>query len=470
MPVLLKKGGRWLPLIVIAMTQLMVVLDGTIVNIALPHAQADLGLTDVQRQWVVTVYALVFGSLLLLGGRVADYWGRKRSFVAGMIGFGIASAIGGLAQNGTELLVARGLQGLFAALLAPAALALLTTTFTAGRDRQIAFAVFGAVAGSGAAVGLLLGGILTEFASWRWCLLVNLIFAVVGVVGGLLLVGESRADGDHSYDIWGAILVSLGFGALVFGFTLAEDSWTKPSTIGLLVAGVVLLVVFVLVEMKVKNPLMPLRIVLDGTRAGSFLVQALMGTVLIGATLFLTLYLQNVMHLTPLLTGLAAGAMTASTLISTPILTRLIERTGARMFMLLGPLLGAAGLILLSVSISPDGSYWTHVMPALILLGVGNAFIFIPLQNLALTGVANRDAGAASALVNSSLQIGGSIGLSVFSLVAARSLAAAGPAASMPDAMTGAYSEVFLIAGLCMAAAFVVSFFMVRPPKAQPGV
>lgn len=225
---------RWWALAVIALTQLVVVLDATIVNVALPQAQLELELSDTERQWVITAYVLAFGALLLLGGRVADYWGRKRSYMVGMLGFGAASAWGGLAQSGTELIAARGLQGVFAALLAPAALALLTVSFPAGRERGTAFAVFGTVAGTGAAVGLALGGVLTEFADWRWCLLVNIVFAVVGLVSALIFVSESRVEGGNGYDIWGTLAVTLGLAALVYGFTLAESGWTEPDTIGFL--------------------------------------------------------------------------------------------------------------------------------------------------------------------------------------------------------------------------------------------
>lgn len=461
--------SRWLSLAVIAMTQLMVVLDGTIVNIALPRAQAELGLTDLQRQWVVTAYALVFGALLLLGGRVADYWGRKRSFLVGMAGFAAASAFGGFAQSGVELIFARGLQGMFAALLAPAALALLTVTFPSGRERQVAFAVFGAVAGSGAAVGLLLGGALTQFVSWRWCLLVNVIFAIIGVIGGLTLVRESRAEGSHRYDLWGALVISVGLGALVYGFTLAENSWTDWGTIGFLAAGLALIGLFVGIEARVENPLLPLRIERDATRAGAFLIQAIVGTVLIGSTLFITLYLQGVMLLSPLQAGLATVAMSGTTLASTPLLARLIVRVGARRFLMIGPLVVASGLTLLWARITPDADYWTQVMPSLLMIGIGMGFIFVPLQNVALTGVAPHDAGAASALVNSSMQIGGSIGLSVYSVIAARTLAAADAATPAAASLAHAYATVFLAAGGFMVVAFLVSALMIRPAGASRG-
>ncbi|MDO9397353.1 MAG: MFS transporter, partial [Herbiconiux sp.] len=267
--------NRWLALSVLALTQLVVVLDGTIVNIALPQAQDDLGLTDGQRQWVVTAYALAFGALLLLGGRIADYWGRKRTYLVGMVGFGVASPFGGFAQNGIELIIARGFQGLFAALLAPAALALLTVTFTHGKDRNTAFAVFGTIAGAGAAVGLVLGGVLTEFADWRWCLLVNVVFVAVGFIGGLFLVTESKAEGENRYDVLGAVTVTLGLGALVYGFSLAENGWGQPDTIGFLALGAGLLVLFVYVESRVAQPLLPLRIVTNRVRGGAFLIQAI---------------------------------------------------------------------------------------------------------------------------------------------------------------------------------------------------
>ena len=272
---------RWWALVVISLTQLIVVLDGTIVSIALPQAQASLGLTDGQRQWVVTAYALAFGALLLLGGRIADYVGRKRVFMIGMVGFGAASLYGGLAQSGWELILARGLQGVFAALLAPAALALLTVTFPSGRERNTAFAVFGTVAGTGAAVGLLLGGFLTEFTDWRWCLLVNLFFVAIGLVGGALFLTESKAEGDNRYDVWGAITVTLGLGSLVYGFSLAENGWGDPLTITFLALGVVLLGVFVWVESRVSQPLLPLRVVADRVRGGAFLIQGVAGAIMI---------------------------------------------------------------------------------------------------------------------------------------------------------------------------------------------
>jgi len=465
--VLSRSYSRWWSLAVLALTQLVVVLDATIVTIALPQAQIELGLTDFQRQWVVTAYVLVFGALLLLGGRVADYWGRKRAFMVGMIGFGAASAWGGLAQTGTELVVARGLQGLFAALLAPAALALLTVTFSSGRDRNTAFAVFGIIGGTGAAIGLLLGGALTEFTSWRWCLLVNVIFVIVGLIGGVLFLKESKADGDNRYDVWGAITVAAGLGSLVYGFSLAEEGWGTPSTIGFLALGAGLLALFIWIESRVAQPLLPLRVILHRVRGAAFLIQAIVGSVLIGATLYLTFHFQIVMGMEPLVAGVANVAMTVVILIIVPILTKQLPAIGPRPLMIAGPLVAAAGLFYLSF-VTPDGNYFAQVLPALVLLGAGLAAIFVTLQNLALTGVAPHDAGAASATVNAATQIGGSIGISVFTALYAS--AVDGSVADGSDqftAFTDGYSVVFIGAAITMVAASLIAIFMIRGKKAD---
>nr|WP_286132233.1 MFS transporter [Clavibacter michiganensis] len=457
---------RWWALVVLALTQLVVVLDGTIVNIALPQAQQELGLSDVERQWVVTAYALAFGALLLLGGRVADYWGRKRTFLVGMLGFGIASAIGGMAQNGTELIIARGLQGVFAALLAPAALALLTVTFPSGRERNTAFAVFGTVAGAGAAVGLVLGGVLTEFADWRWCLLVNVFFVIVGLIGGILLVKESKAEGDNRYDLLGAVTVTLGLGSLVYGFSLAEHGWAQIETIGFLALGTGLLVLFVVIERRVAQPLLPLRIVTNPVRGGAFLIQAIVGSVLIGSMLYVAFHLQIVLGMDPLPAGLATLPMTLMIMVMAPVATKLLSTVGPRPLLIVGPLISAAGLAYLSL-ITPDGSYFVQVMPALIVVGIGMAMIFVPLQNLALTGVAPQDAGAASATLNSALQIGGSIGLSIFTALYASTVAGYDGGGSQLDAFTSGYSIAFIAAAIGLVLASVIAALLIRGTKSE---
>ncbi|PRA82115.1 MFS transporter [Microbacterium sp. MYb66] len=458
--------SRWWALIVISLTQLVVVLDGTIVSIALPRAQASLGLSDGQRQWVVTAYALAFGALLLFGGRLADYIGRKRIFMIGMIGFGAASLYGGFAQQGWELILARGLQGVFAALLAPAALALLTVTFPSGRDRNTAFAVFGTVAGTGAAVGLLLGGLLTEFADWRWCLFVNLFFVAIGLIGGALFLAESKAEGENRYDVWGTITVTLGLGALVYGFSLAEHGWGDPLTITFVVLGVVLLAVFVWIESRVAQPLLPLRIVADRVRGGAFLIQGVAGAIMIGATMYLTFHLQFVLGMGAFHAGIATLPLPIATMVIAPIATRLLPVIGPRPMLIVGPLLAAGGMIYLS-GITPDGSYFLQVAPALVALGVGMAFIFIPLQNLALTGVAPHDAGVASAMANSAMQIGGSIGLSVFTAVYAASVGGRAQTDVTPTQLTDAYGWTFVVAAIFMVAASLIAILLVRGTKEE---
>lgn len=455
----------WWALGVIALTQLVVVLDGTIVNIALPKAQVDLGLSDAQRGWVVTAYALVFGALLLLGGRIADYWGRKRAFMLGMIGFGLSSLYGGLAQNAFDLILARGLQGLFAALLAPAALALLTVTFPFGRSRNTAFAVYGAVAGSGAAVGLLLGGVLTEYASWRWCLLVNLFFVLVAVVVGAVVLDESRAPGRAHLDLWGAVTVTLGFGALVYGFTLAEYGWQRVDTVACIGAGVLLLAAFVWIESRVAHPLLPLRILRNRVRAGAYIVQAVLGSVLIGSTMYLAFHLQLVMGLAPLAAGLATVVMTAATLVVVPIFTRLLPLWGPRPLMVAGPALAGIGMLWLS-RITPDGSYALEVLPGLLLVGAGVGMTFVPLQNLALVGIDQADAGAASAAVNASMQLGGSIGLSVFALAALRGSAGAAHLGERA-AMTAGHAAVFLAAAIALFLGAAIALICIRGKKEE---
>ncbi|MFC9559402.1 MFS transporter [Agromyces sp. NPDC056965] len=455
---------RWWVLVILALTQLVVVLDGTIVNIALPEAQLALGLTDVERQWVVTAYALAFGALLLFGGRIADYWGRKRTFIVGMVGFGVASIIGGIAQTGGELILARGLQGVFAAMMAPAALALLTVTFPSGRERNTAFAVFGSVAGAGAGVGLLLGGVLTEFVDWRWCLLVNVPIVIVTIIAGLLLVTESKAEGDNRYDWLGVITVALGLGSLVYGFTLAEHSWIALDTLGFIAAGVVLLALFVWIESRVPQPLLPLRIVLDRVRGGAFLLQAIAGSVMIGATVYLTFHLQIVLGFSPLAAGLASLPLPIVIALVAPIATRLLTRFGPRPLMITGPLFAAAGLFLMSF-ITVGGNYFTQVLPGLVLLAIGMSLLFVPMQNLALAGVAGHDAGAASATANAAMQIGGSLGLSIFTAAYAAASGAIDVTntASRLDAFVSGYSAAFVAASIAMVIGCVLAIVLIRP-------
>ncbi|WP_405096239.1 MFS transporter [Micromonospora sp. NBC_01412] len=401
---------RWIALAIIAIAQLMVVLDATIVNIALPNAQIDLNISDADRQWVVTAYTLAFGGLLLLGGRIADYWGRKRTFLVGMAGFALASALGGLAQSGGLLFAARALQGAFGALLAPAALALLTVLFTETKERAKAFAVYGAISGGGAAVGLLLGGVLTEYANWRWCLLVNIPVAIIAIIAAVPLVPESRAHGDTRYDVPGAVVVTAGLVSLVYGFTkAAEDGWDATATLAFIAAGVILLAVFVVIELRSSHPLLPMRILLDRNRGGAYIASTLIGAGLFGAFLFLAFYFQVVLQYTPLEAGLASLPVTAGVLVAAAAASVLLPRIGAKPLMLAGAVLAGAAMLWLT-QIDVDTSFVGHLLPAQVVLGMGLGFTFVPVSSLALVGVPNHDAGAASATLNATQQIGGSLG------------------------------------------------------------
>jgi EmrB/QacA subfamily drug resistance transporter len=410
---------RWLALGVIAVAQLMVVLDASIVTIALPSAQHALHITNANRQWVVTAYALAFGGLLLLGGRIADFVGRKRAFVIGLVGFGVSSAIGGLAQNQGELFAARALQGAFAALMAPAALSLITITFTAPRERAKAFGVYGGISGGGAALGLILGGVLTEYASWRWTLLVNTPIAIATAVAAVLVVRESRAEGKPHYDIPGVITSTLGLVALVYGFTKAnEKGWSATSTIVLLAAAVVLLATFVIIEKNTAEPLLPPRVFTERNRAGAFLVSLLIGLSLFGMFLFLVYYMQGTLHYSALRSGLAFLPFSAGIVVSAGLASALLPRIGPRPLMVGGTVGSALGMAWFT-RITADSGFALHVLPAEIVMSLGMGFAFVALSSTALIGVDARDAGVASALVNTTQQVGGSLGTALLNTIAA---------------------------------------------------
>ncbi|WUH92564.1 MFS transporter [Streptomyces sp. NBC_00433] len=416
---------RWKALVFISLAQLMVVLDATIVNIALPSAQHDLGISDANKQWVITAYALAFGGLLLFGGRIADLWGRKRAFVTGLTGFALASAIGGAATNEAMLLSSRAAQGVFGALLAPAALSLLATTFTDPKERAKAFGIFGAIAGGGGAVGLLLGGVLTEVLDWRWTFFVNIPFAVIAALGSYFVIREPAGGRNRSpLDIPGVLLSTLGLVSLVYGFTRAETAgWSSVSTIGLLVAAVVLLATFAVVESRVRHPLLPMRVVADRNRGGVYASLGLAIIGMFGVFLFMTYYLQVVQGYSAIKTGFAFLPMvTAFVIGSTQIGARLVNRLPARVLMAPGFALAAVAMLLLT-RLSLGASYPGVVLPGLVLLGLGMGTAFMPAMSLATSGVQPRDAGVASAMVNTSQQVGGAIGTALLNTVAASATA-----------------------------------------------
>jgi EmrB/QacA subfamily drug resistance transporter len=412
---------RWTALIFIALAQLMVALDATIVSIALPSAQASLHASDAERQWVITAYTMAFGGLLLLGGKVADRLGRKRTFLIGLLGFAVASAIGGLAPNFDVLVGARAVQGAFAALLTPTALSLLAVSFTEPPERATAFAVYGSIAGSGAAIGLLLGGVLTQYLSWRWCLYVNIPIAVAAAVGGnAFLPNPPRSAQTTRFDIPGAALATGALVALVYGCTQAVTAgWNGTGVVALLVTSAALAGAFVVREVVASTPLLPLRIILDRNRGGSYLTVLLAIAGLFGAFLFITYYLQVVLGYSPLEAGLAfLPIAVASQLGSWLIARRLMPRVPPRMLIAPGLLVAAAGMAWLT-QLQVTSDYWIHVLPAEMLLGFGISSAMVPAFSTATLGVEPREAGMAAATVNAAQQIGASIGTAVLNTIAA---------------------------------------------------
>jgi EmrB/QacA subfamily drug resistance transporter len=473
-------GRRWWILAIVGIAQLMVVLDATIVNIALPSAQEALHFSDSDRQWVITGYALAFGSLLLLGGRIGDLFGRKRTLVAGLIGFAVASAIGGAAQSFDVLVAARALQGAFGALLAPAALSLLSTTFTDPGERGRAFGIYGAIAVGGGAVGLLLGGVLTEYLSWRWSLYVNLAFAIPAAIAALGLLRNQIPADRPRIDLPGTLTASGGLFALVYGFSQAEThGWGSPTTLGFLAGGVALLAAFAAIQRRVAHPLLPLRVVLDRNRGGSYLAVGIVGAGMFGVFLFLTYYLQQTLGFSPIETGLAFLPMIGAVMaVATTASTALLPRTGPRPLMTVGMVLAAVGMVLLT-QLGVDSTYAAHVLPGLILAGVGLGLVMAPAMNTATLGVESADAGVASATVNTMQQIGGSLGtalLSTLSASAASSYLAGhqpGPEAAAQAAVHG-YTTAFWWAAAIFAVGAVASALLLRAgapeldPEAEP--
>jgi EmrB/QacA subfamily drug resistance transporter len=471
---------RWVLLGVIGIAQLMVVLDLTIMNIALPSAQRALHFTTVDRQWVVTAYALAFGSLLLLGGRLADLLGRKVTFLTGLVGFAGVSAIGGASVNFTMLVTARACQGAFAALLVPSALSLLVTTFTEPKERARAFGVFGAIAVAGGAVGLLLGGALTEYLSWRWTLYVNLLFAGVAFAGGALLLQRQSSRVKPTLDIPGVLLVSGAVFCLVYGFSnAAAHSWSAQSTYGFIAAGVVLLVAFAAWQGRAAHPLLPPRVVLDRNRGGAYLSMLIVGAGLFGIFLFLSYYLQQTLGYSPLVTGVAflpfsAGSALASNL-STIVL---MPRVGPKPLVASGMLAAAGGTVWLA-QLGPHTGYGAGVVGPLILAAFGMGLVIAPSISTGTFGVAPQDAGVASATVTVGQQLGASIGTSLLNTIftgAVTSYLAAHLASARiigRQALTGlalahGYDTAFWWTAGIFAAGAVIGGALLRPGPLRP--
>jgi EmrB/QacA subfamily drug resistance transporter len=465
---------RWWVLGVVGLAQLMVVLDATIVNIALPSAQRDLAFSNADRQWVVTAYSLAFGSLLLLGGRLSDLVGRRRMLIIGLIGFAAASALGGAATSFTILVIARAIQGAFGALLAPAALSTLTVTFSNPAERGKAFGVYGAIAGGGGAIGLLLGGLLTEYLSWRWCLYVNVILALIAVTGAVRLLTNQPRDAHVHLDPPGAVLVVAGLVAVVYGLSEAETKgWGAPTTIALLVAGLVLLAAFVLVERRVQHPLLPLRIVVNRFRGGSYLAIGLSAIGLFGVFLFLTYYLQLILRYSPVTTGVAFLPMIAALIAtSTTVSALLLPRIGPRVLIPAGMLVAAAGLVILATQLGVQVSYPGTILPALVVIGLGLGLVFACAINTATYGAAREDAGVASAMVNTTQQVGGSIGTALLNTIAASAFSSyllthGHSPAAQAGAAVHSYVVAFWISAGIFAASAIVCGLVLAPGVLQ---
>lgn len=446
---------RWLALVVFAAAILMVVLDASIVNLALPQAQHDLEITDANRQWVITAYTIAFGGLLLLGGRIGDLLGRKRIFVLGLTGFAAASALGGLAPDAPVLFTARALQGVFAALLAPAALSLISVTFVDDRERARAFAVCGAVGGAGGAVGLILGGALAEYASWRWCLFINVPIAVGAVLGALVLVPESRTNVAKRYDVPGAVLVTAGSLVLVYAVSLAAQGtgWLAPATVSLFAAALVLLIGFIIVERRSAAPLLPLRVVGDRVRGSAFAVSALVSAGMFAMFLFLAYYLQIDRGYSALLAGLAIFPFSMGFVVTASFAPKVISRYGPRPLVIAGAITATGAMTWLALLIT-SSDYWIGVLPALLLMSIGLTFVLVPLSILALSGVQASDAGVASAMLNVTQQTGGALGIALLNTLYTHA-AGTTPAPTELAAHLVGYRVVFAVAAGFFAVALL---------------
>jgi len=468
---------RWFALFVIAIAQLMVILDSSIVNIALPHAAlpkslGGLGISTHNYQWAVTAYTLTFGGFLLLGGRIGDYVGRKKAFLIGLVGFAGASLLGGLAQSQQWLFGARALQGVFGALLAPAALSLISVTFTDSKERAKAFGVYGALSGVGAAIGLIAGGLLTQYLSWRWCLFVNTPMALIALFLAIPNVKESKVEGHPHYDVPGALTATVGMVAVVYGVSQASThSWGSIDAWPFIVAGAGLLAVFFVIEAQVKQPLLPLRLLADRVRAGAYLTQLLVALALYGMFLWITFYFQDIHQFSAVKSGLLFMPFSLGVILAAGVTSQLLPKIGPRPVATVGCLMSAVGMFLLS-QLTTTSSYYSHVMPSTIITSLGLGLAFVSLASTALFNVEGRDTGAASAVLSSSQQIGGSFGTAIQNTIVVSSAGAFTAAAlakgkSVNQALIAAsqvhgYDEAFRFGALMFVIAAGVFYFLVN--------
>jgi EmrB/QacA subfamily drug resistance transporter len=460
---------KWFALALLCVTQFVVVLDIAVVNVALPSIQADLGFSQENLQWVISAYSLVFGGFLLLGGRLADILGRRGVFIAGIVLFSIGSLLCGLAWSDESLIGARALQGLGAATITPSALSILTTTFTEGRERNIALGAWGAVGGFGAAAGVLMGGILTDLLSWEWIFFVNVPVGVVALALSPILLRESRDAHGQSHDVPGAVLVTSGLVLLVLGVTQGRQwEWLSATTIGVFAASAVLLAAFAIWEQRQREPLVPFSIFRLQTLTAANVASFIMGTALFSMFLMLTLYMQQVLGYSPIETGVAYLAVAGTAVIWANVAAVAVNRVGVKPALILGMGLLTVGLLYFT-QVSVEGSYWTDLFPGFLILGLAIPFAFVPITIAALAGTKPQEAGLASGLVNTTQQIGGAVGIAILSTIAVSTTDdAVAEGTAVPNALTDGFVNAFWAGAVIAFAGLLVSIFVVRGRDLQP--
>jgi EmrB/QacA subfamily drug resistance transporter len=459
---------KWFGLALLATVQFMVVLDIAIVNVALPSIQTDLGVSQANLQWVISAYALVFGGFLLLGGRTADLLGRRRVFMVGLIAFLLGSLLCGLAWSEASLIGARAIQGLGAATISPAALAILMTTFAEGRERNIALGVWGAVGGFGAAAGVLLGGVLTDALSWEWIFFVNIPVALVAFALAPVLLGESRDTRVKTFDALGAILVTAGLTTLVLGITQGHAwGWGSIRTIGVFAASAALLLGFVGWENRVEEPLMRFGILRTKTVLGANVSGFILGTALFSMFLMLTLYMQQVLGYSAMKTGVAYLAVAGTSIIWANVAAALVNKVGVRPLIASGMAILAVGMLLFT-QIAVDGSYVANLLPGFLIVAFGMALCFVPISIAALAGVRQAEAGIASGLINTSQQIGGAVGIALLSTVAiTRTENEVASGAATPEALTSGFQLAFWVGAAIALAGVVAALVLIRQEEVE---
>jgi EmrB/QacA subfamily drug resistance transporter len=468
---------RWLALALLSTVQFMVVLDIAIVNVALPSIKVDLGFSQENLQWVISAYALVFGGFLLLGGRAADLLGRRRIFSAGLIVFTLASLLAGLAWSEASLIGARAFQGLGAAIISPAALSILSTTFAEGRERNIALGVWGAVGGFGAAAGVLLGGIFTDALSWEWIFFINIPVGVIALALAPVLLGESRDAGVKRFDLPGAVLVTAGLSSFVYAITQAgQQGWLAGETLGFFASALVLLVGFVAWELRYPEPLMRLGIFRIRTVSGANVAGFIMGTALFSMFLMLTLYMQQVLGFSAMKTGVAYLAVAGTAILWSTVAAQLVTRVGVKPVLVAGMTALTAGLVYFT-QVSTGGSYLADLLPGFLLIGLGIGFAFVPISIAALAGVQPAEAGLASGLINTSQQIGGALGIAALSTIAtSRTEDAVAGGSALPVALVDGFQGAFVAGVIVAALGVAAALTLVRrdeleqAPEAEPAL